>query len=147
MNVYSASSAGKAAGMPLDTLQRYLDRKQISLQPCDQASGGSGQPRGFSSRRVTQLAIVRELTSLGIGPSRAAKAAFAFSDRGNPGREIGQLYPDSTTILVGLPRGENRVVSIPPDRSISDVLSHDTTAFILILDPLVARINSHLDSL
>jgi hypothetical protein len=145
MKTYPTAVAGKATGTPLQTLQRYLQRHHITLQPGDSPSRGCGENRGYSTRRIMQIAITTELSHLGIGPSRAAKAAFEFSDRGNSGRAIGELFPLGRTLLVGLPRGENKVICIPPDQSISDVLSNDSAAFIIDCGNVVANVTSKLD--
>jgi hypothetical protein len=144
MKTYPTGVAGEATDTPLATLQRYLQRNHIILQPCDVPSRGCGENRGYSLRRVLQIALTTELSRLGIGPSRAAKAAFEFSDRGNPGRPIGELYPLGRTLLVGLPRGESKVINIPPDQSISDVLSNDSAAFIIDCNNVVAKVTSKL---
>jgi hypothetical protein len=99
---------------PEPTLQRMFQRHHIMLQPCDVPLKGCGD-RGLSIRRILQIAITTELSLLGIGPSRGGKAAFEFTDKGNAGRAVGELYPIGRTVLVGLPRGESKVVNIPPD--------------------------------
>src|ERR1700712_1554945 len=110
MKTYPTGIAGKATDTPLPTLQRYLQRNHIMLQPCDVPSRGCGENRGFSLRRILQVALTTELSHIDIGPSRGAKAAFEFTDRGNPGRAVGELFPLGTTYLVGLPGGQNKVV-------------------------------------
>ncbi|SDE12188.1 hypothetical protein SAMN05216337_102059 [Bradyrhizobium brasilense] len=144
MKTYPTGVAGKAADTPLATLQRYLQRNHITLQPCDVPSRGCGENRGYSLRRVLQIALTTELTRLGIGPSRAAKAAFEFTDRGNPGRGVGELFPLGRTLLVGLPRGDSKVMNIPPDQTISDVLSDDSAAFIIDCGNVVAKVTKNL---
>jgi hypothetical protein len=47
--------------------------------------------------------------------------------------------------LSAWPRGENRVINIPPDQSISDVLSSDSAAFIIDCNNVVAKVLSKLD--
>jgi hypothetical protein len=116
------------------------------MQSCDKASRGCGENRGYSIRRINQMALTVELTALGIGPSRAAKAAYEFSDRGSPGRAIGETYPLGTTLLVGLPRSENRVINIPPDKTILDVLASGSAAFIIDCGKVVAKVKETLDS-
>lgn len=140
MTTYPTGVAGKATGTQLATLQRYLQRNHITLQPCDVPSRGCGENRGLSLRRVLQIALTTELSRIGIGPSRGAKAAFEFSDRGNPNRAVGELYPLGQTLLVGLPRGESKVINVPPDKSISDVLSNDNAAFIIDCGSVVAKV-------
>ncbi|UGX97103.1 hypothetical protein G6321_00019000 [Bradyrhizobium barranii subsp. barranii] len=144
MQTYPTGVAAKATGTPLTTLQRYLQRSHITLQPCDVPSRGCGENRGYSQRRIIQIALTTELARLGIGPSRAAKAAFEFSDKGNTGRPVGELYPLGQTLLVGLPDGKSVVINIPPDKSISDVLSNDSAAFICDCGYVVAKVLSNL---
>jgi hypothetical protein len=144
MKTYPTGVVADATDTPQTTLQRLIQRHHIEFQPCDVPSRGCGENRGYSPRRVMQIALTTGLNALGIGPSRAAKAAFEFSDRGGPGRAVGELYPLGRTLLVGLPRGENKVVNVPPDLSISDVLSNDTAAFIIDVGPVVAKVTSKL---
>lgn len=146
MNTFPNAIVREVTGTPLATLQRYLDRGHITLQPCDVQSGGSGQRRGFSPRRIFQIAIVKEIIGLGVSPSRASKAAFAFTDQSSPGRDVGEVFPLGTTYLVGLPRGENRVVCVPPDLSIADVLSNDPAAFIININNVIAKVTEKLDN-
>ncbi|MGY4502382.1 hypothetical protein ACVWYH_006339 [Bradyrhizobium sp. GM24.11] len=144
MQTYPTGIASKATGTPLATLQRYLRQSNITLQPCDVPSRGCGENRGYSLRRIMQIAFTTELTRLGIGPSRAAKAAFEFSDRGGTGRQVGELYPLGQTLLVGLPDGKSKVINVPPDKSINDVLSNDSAAFICDCGYVVAKVLSNL---
>lgn len=146
MKTYPTGVAGKATGTPLATLQRYLQRSHITLQPCDVPSRGCGENRGYSLRRILQIALTTELTRLGIGPSRAAKAAFEFSDKGGTGRPVGELYPLGQTLLVGLPDGKSKVINVPPDKSISDVLSNDRAAFICDCGYVVAKVTEKLET-
>jgi hypothetical protein len=146
MKLYPAGIASEAAGMPPATMQRCLQRNHITMQPCDKPSRGCGENRGYSTRRINQMALTVELTALGISPSRAAKAAYEFSDRGSPGRNVGEPHPLGTTLLVGLPRGENRVIQVPPDKTIQDVLASDTAAFIIDAGKVVAKVKETLDT-
>jgi hypothetical protein len=116
----------------------------IPFQACDKASHGSGEKNGYSSRRVMQIAIMVECSRLGVVPSRSAKAAFEFSDRGSAGRDVGELFPLGTTFLVGLATGENKLLNVPPDLSINDVLSKDASAFIVNCNSVVAKVTEKL---
>ena len=146
MEIYSAGTVALATETSLPTLQRYKQQGILRLQPCDQPSSGSGDKCGYSLRRVVQVAIITELNKIGIAPSRAAQAAFEFSDRGGRGRGIGELFPRATTYLVGLPDGENKVFGVPPDLSVADVLG-GTAAFIINITRVVERITENLETL
>jgi hypothetical protein len=144
MKTYPTGVVADATDTTPTTLQRLIQRHHIEFQPCDVQSRGCGENRGYSLRRVLQIALTTELNALGIGPSRAAKAAFEFSDKGGSGRSVGEAYPLGRTLLVGLPRGENKVVNVPPDLTISDVLSSDTAAFILDVGHVVKKVREKL---
>ena len=146
MKTYLAAIAAEAAGVSATDLQRYANN-HLSFQPCDGQSSGSGDKRQYSTRRILQTAIIAEGKRIGISPARAGKAAFEISDRGNPGRDVGECYPIGTTVLVGLATGENKVIQIPPDLSINDVLSKDTSAFIVNCNTIVARVTEKLSEL
>jgi hypothetical protein len=145
MNTYKAAAVIEATGVSPITLQRYMV-KNISFQPCDDVSRGSGDKRGYSTRRAIQVAMTFEASRLGIVPSRGAKAAFEFTDKGNPGRTVGELYPLGTTLLVGMLDGKNKVVNVPPDLSIGDVLSTDGAVFIINCNNVVANVTEKLSS-
>jgi hypothetical protein len=145
MNTYLAGAVAEATGASLATLIRY-GKENTKFQPCDKRANGSGERNLYSTRRVMQIALTVEASRLGIAPSRGAKAAFEFSDRGNPARAVGELYPIGTTLLVGLPTGENKVVNIPPDLSIGGVLSNDSAAFIINCNNVVSKVMSKLDA-
>lgn len=82
MQTYTSGVAVEVAGTSQATLQRMFQRNHVTLQPCDIPSKGCGENRGLSIRRILQIAFTTELSRLGIGPSRAAKAAFEFTDKG-----------------------------------------------------------------
>jgi hypothetical protein len=144
MKKYTTAQVVEATGASLSALHRYINQGHIKFLECDYKSAGSGERHEYSKRRVLQTAIIVECNELGITPSRASKAAIEFTDRGNAGRAIGELYPLGTTYLVGLPRKENRVVNVPPDLSVADVLLNDTAAFIINLNKVVAKVTEKL---
>jgi hypothetical protein len=146
MNTYTAGVVADATGATLATLVRYRkDPHLVPFQACDKQASGSGERNLYSRRRANQIALTVECSRLGIAPARGAKAAFEFSDKGNPGRAIGEIYPQGRTLLVGLPDGENKVVNVPPDLTISDVLSADTAAFIIDVENVVKKVTEKLD--
>lgn len=147
MKTYSSGVAEKVTDTPQHTLQRLFQRNHVTIQPCDVPSKGCGENRGLSMRRILQIAITTELSRLGIGPSRAAKAAFQFTDRSNPGRAVGEAYPLGRTVLLGLADGQSKVINIPPDLTIADVLSTDGAAFIIDCGSVVAKVTKKIDEL
>lgn len=145
MKTYSAGEVAEATGASHATLRRYM-RWHTPFQPCDGQSRGSGEKNRYSWRRLIQTGLTVACSQIGVAPSRGAKAAFEFSDKGNPRRAIGELFPLGTTYLVGFPSSENRVINVPPDLSIADVLSNDTAAFIVNVNNVIAKITEKLDS-
>lgn len=144
MITYKANVACSATDTPFRTLQSYYERGIIKPQPCDVAANGSGQNRGYSLRRLYQIAITTKLVSLGISASRAAEAAFMFSDRGNQGREVGEPYPLGRTFLVGQKRSFYHVICVDPDQSLDDVLPKDGAVFVIDCGKLAANVKSKL---
>lgn len=97
-------------------------------------------------RRIRQIAITTELTWLGISPSRASQAALLFSDRDDPGREVGELFPLGRTMLVGFHRGENKVVNVMPDETLDHILENNNAAFIVDVGRILTKIKSKMDN-
>lgn len=146
MNLYSAGVVAKATDTPLPTIQRYKQQGLVRLQSCDVPSSGSGDKCGYSERRAIQIALVTELNKIGVVPSRAAKAAFDFSDNGNLGRAVGQLYQLGTTYLIGLPDEQTQIVTVPPDLSIADLLPRVGAAFVINCNQIVATVIGKLET-
>lgn len=145
MKHYPASVASKATGTPLKRIQSYLERNQIQLQPCDIHSPGSGLSRGYSMRRLLQIAITTQLTHIGVSASRASKAAYEFSDRANVGRAPGELFSQGRTLLVGLGYGQNKVFHIAPDQTLDDVIPREGASFVLDCGWVVKTLKKNLD--
>jgi hypothetical protein len=146
MKTYTAAVAAEASGASASTLQRYANH-HLRFQPCDGESRGSGDKRQYSTRRVIQTAIMVECSRLGISAARAERASFEFSDRGNSGRAVGELFPLGRTVLMGLADGQSKVINIPPDLTIADVLSSDGAAFIIDCGNVVAKVTKELNKL
>lgn len=82
---YDAAAAllgdvAEAANIPPLVLKAWLDRKVIPLSEYDQPAIGKGSARIFTFRRVLSIAIMAELTRLGITPSRAAAIGYFVTD-------------------------------------------------------------------
>ena len=146
MDTHTAATVAEATGASPATLQRYMMQGITEFQPCDVPSRGSGEKREYSTRRAIQIAITLEASRLGIAPKRGGKAAFEYSDRGNPGRTVGEPYPIGATLLVGFPNGQNKVINIPPDKSVSDVLSDDSAVFIINCNKVAAKVTDKLSN-
>lgn len=145
MKLFDAAVAARVTRTPISKIQNFFARGYIVEQPCDGLTNGSGKRRGYSRRRLSQIAGTTQLQWLGIGPSRAAQAAFQFSDKASPGREVGELYPLGRTILLGSTSGENKVINVAPDESLDQILEHNTACFFLDCGKLTRDIQSRMD--
>lgn len=144
----------RATGLSPHRLARWLDRGVIQLRPYDGESDGSGAPRMFSLRRVLHIAIVAELTRLGISAARASRAALAFTDERGPGREACRLFGEcpmfagEPTWLVLTPAGDHVVT--PGDEALRRLFTSDVAPglpgciALLDLGALVRRVDEAL---
>lgn len=95
--MYKTAEVARAVGVSAQTLASWIDRRLIDLGP----SPGTGTHRTFSSRDVDRVAIVHELTRVGLSVADAAKAASKFSDERSTKRSRAQLHgDDAKTLLV-----------------------------------------------
>lgn len=137
--------AARAADVPLETLTRWLDRKVIRLRQNDTRLPNGY--RGFSRNRIIQIAIVAELTRLGVAAGRAAEAALHFTDVANWNRKPCELAPRSRGYLILNNVGTTRIASIEPDQSIADELTGETAAIVVDLTRITTTVDSRLRTL
>jgi hypothetical protein len=126
---FTLAVAAEAADTTTTRIQKLLQQSIIGLQLCDRPTTGSGHARGYSTRRVMQIAITSALTRCGVGPSRAAKAALLFSDQANPGRDLGMPFPLGRTILC-LTKHGTRIVNLQPDETLDEHLNGEPAAIL-----------------
>jgi hypothetical protein len=102
MRKFSLPETSHLAGVPLNTLTTWVQR---GFLPCrdDEGGGRRGVRRLLSSRAVTAVAVMQQLTSLGLSPADASNAAMCFAFTGNEERGICELYPSGRTLLVVYP--------------------------------------------
>lgn len=94
----------------------------------------------FTLRRVYQMAIIRELSFVGIQPRRAGMLAFDFTDTLGDSlqpRGLGRLFPQGDTVLVWR-AGEPAMIERAPVRE-----GHGAIVK-LPLNPLLARVHRAL---
>jgi hypothetical protein len=134
-----------AASMKPRALRQWLDCKVMTLQGPDRKSTGHGDHCGLSRQRAYQAAIVQHLNKLGMSVSRAAAAAFEFSDRGNLGRQPGQLFEHGKTVLSISADGAT-VKNVFFDVSHSDVTDRAVAAITIDLHKVVETVDKILES-
>ena len=140
---YTVAAASTAAGVKTARMKKAIERGSIRLMHNDRSSRGTGEPHRLCRARVIQFAITERLTEVGVKPSVAAKAAFEFSDRRATDQDaFGTSRPK--VILIGLPRGVLKLVSIPPDGSIEDFLSNEPAAFVINCSKIADQVDSLL---
>lgn len=141
--------AMRIAGISHHRLARWLDRGIVRLRPYDIETQGTGDPRLFSIRRIYQIAITAELTRIGVSADRASRAALAFTDHDQPGRQAGELFADGATWLA-LTADADLVVRPPDTEGAAQLFTAGlapglpTTLAILDLCALVRRVDDAL---
>jgi hypothetical protein len=137
--------AAKASQSTNKELRRQVTNGPLKLQGCDRASSGSGDPIGYSRRRILQAAITKQLTPLGMSASAAARAAFVFTDEGQTRRAPGELFQHGKTILVIAPAGAS-VRNLFFDVSLSDATDRAIAAIVIDINKVVAFVDSVLNN-
>jgi hypothetical protein len=134
-----------AAEMKPRALRQWFETSVITLQGNDRKSTGPGDHCGLSRQRAYQAAIVQHLNRLGMTVSRAAAAAFQFSDRGNSGRQPGELFQHGKTILVVGSEGAI-VKTVFFDVTLSDATDRAIAAIVIDINKVVAFVDSVLNN-
>jgi hypothetical protein len=122
---------------------RFLDRKIIALDGADIDHGGSGRPRLFGARTVYRTAITYRLVRSGLAPATARRLASNFCDEAQPGRQPGALFSSGKTLLVASPDGGGRIVNLPPEAFVDDVLNDEVT-IVVDVGRIIAGVNRRL---
>jgi hypothetical protein len=132
--------AAHAAGVPPRKMQRWREHKVFDCRRNDKPPSGSGDPAGFSRRRIMQIAITRHLADLGMSPKRAAKAAFAFTDIDDQDRPACELHTFGQTVLI-VTKDRIRVANTGLDLGIADFVP---AAAFINLNEIVASVDAKL---
>jgi hypothetical protein len=135
--------AAAAAQFTPKEFRRQVNNGPLKLQGCDRGSSGSGDPIGYSRRRILQAAITKRLTPLGVSPSAAARAAFQFSDEGQTGRRPGELFPNGKTLLLVSPEGAT-VKSVLYDAPHTDVTDRAVAAITIDLNRVAQEVDDFI---
>ena len=137
---WRAAQVAAATDTPIDTLARYLERHTIAA---DIEPGGSGRPRMFGARSVYRVALVHRLTGAGLPPAAAKKLADLFCDQSQGGRQPGALFPTGRTLLITSQDGVGRIVNLPPEAFLDDVMSNEIT-IVVDIGRIIAGVNTRL---
>lgn len=114
---FTSEQTTKAAGITLGSLGTWLKRGDLAFAASDQRElhqPGTGRSRRFSARRVLHIALIGELTRLGMLARQASLLALAFTDHNqndqisesdtcdalaSKRRAPGEVFPDGGTIF------------------------------------------------
>jgi hypothetical protein len=140
---WRTKAVADAAEIPIETLFRHLDRRTITLDAGDLNPGSSGKPRMFGAPSIYRVAILHRLTRAGLPPAAAKKFADQFSDTGQAGRQPGALFPTGRTLMITSQDGGGKIINLPPESFIDDVLSAEITV-VVDLGRIVAGVNRRL---
>jgi hypothetical protein len=140
MTHYKVSDASKAAGVRTARMQKAIERGNIRLTSRDRPSRTAGEPHRLSRARVVQFAITQRLIEVGVKPSIAATAAFEFSDgRATDQDACGTSRP--RVVLIGLPYGAIKLLSLPPDGSVEELLFNEHAAFVVNCSAIARQVD------
>jgi len=127
---YKSAAVVAVTKIPIETFNRWLDRRVIRLS-CDDVPGeGRGKPRRFGLRTITKFAIAHRISLLGIPADTAARLASKFTDEPQHGRPIGGVFPRGRTILLATPDGVGAIKNIQPDGDIDSLLSTESAVVV-----------------
>jgi hypothetical protein len=138
---YPLHIAAAAAQSKPREFRRKVDNGFLAFKGCDRASTGTGDPAGYSQRRILQAAIIKGAGRL-VSSSTASDAALKFTDEGNLGRAPGELYPHGRTVLLITP-DDATVKNLFSYTSLSDV-SNSTWTVIVDLNRLAEQVSTVL---
>ncbi len=139
-------TVARAADMKPRALRQWFDTGVLKLRGNDRKSTGSGDHCGLSRQRAYQAAIVQHLNKHGVSVSRAAKAAFEFSDCGNTGRPPGELFEHGKTILILEPQGAT-VKNVFFAASLADISKRGVCVIVVDSNRIVEQVNTVLNNI
>jgi hypothetical protein len=141
---WSPHDAARAAGMNARPLRQWSSTGVLPLRGNDRKSTGAGNHSGYSRPRILQAAITRQLNLHGVSVSRAAKAAFEFTDCGNMGRGASELFIRGRTLLCLRPDNA-MVVNAPYDADFSNLANCLASLVAIDLKIIVDQVDAVLN--
>jgi hypothetical protein len=134
---YKISQAAKAAGVPVKTVSRDIDRKVIKIGGPDP---GKGNCHLLAPPAIYRLAIGYAVVKLGVTPTAAMDLAKLFFEP-QRGRKPGELFKTGKTLLL-ISDGAAVIQNLQIDEDIS---SHLRDATIVVdLGAIISNVNARL---
>jgi hypothetical protein len=143
---YKSAAVVTATKIPIETFNRWLDRRVISLGGDDIPGDGRGRPRHFGRRTITKLAIAHKVSLLGVPANIAVRLASKFTDEPQRGRSMGELFEDGRTILLSTADGSGTIHNVEPDGDLDSLLSADA-AIIVNIGAIISNVNLRLTAI
>jgi hypothetical protein len=134
-----------AADMKPRALRQWFETSVITLQGNDRKSTGPGDHCGLSRQRAYQAAIVQHLNKLGMTVSRAAAAAFRFTDEGQTGRAPSRLFEHGLSVLCISEKGAT-VRNCFYDVSHTEITNQCAAIITVDLNRIVQQVDAVLES-
>ncbi|MFC7552642.1 hypothetical protein ACFQU7_10825 [Pseudoroseomonas wenyumeiae] len=130
---------------------------EIEPQSYERLATGSGRSHLFTLRRVIQVALVAELTRLGVPPAKAGMLALGFTDVGKGGagyageiptikRFPGQLFRSGMTVLVAYSdKDTSTVINVDEETPLFEILASGAAAIVINVNEVCRRTCAALD--
>ncbi|MGY3588519.1 hypothetical protein ACVIGB_002522 [Bradyrhizobium sp. USDA 4341] len=134
-----------ATNIPIETFNRWLDRKVIGLSGDDVPGDGRGKPRRFGLRTITKLAIAHKIARLGIPANIAVSLATKFTDEPQRGREIGCPFPAGRTVMTATLDGAATIHNVSPDGDVDSILKNEA-ALVVDIGSIIENLHFRLDT-
>jgi hypothetical protein len=134
---YKISDAAKAAGVPVKTVSRDIDRGVIEIPGPDP---GKGYRHMLAPLTVYRLAIGYALTKLSVPPTAAMDFAKLFFEP-QRGRKSGEIFKTGKTLML-ISDGMCSIKNLQIDEDISSYL-HDATT-VVDLGAIISKVNARL---
>ena len=119
---YKSAAVVAATKIPIETFNRWVDRRIIPLTSDDVPGDGRGKPRRYGLRTAKKLAIAYRISKLGIAPNIAVALATKFTDERQCDRRVGDLFPIGLTYILQTEKGCASVINVKPEDDISAML-------------------------
>lgn len=142
--MYKLSEVARATDISARTLTDWLSRKLV-----DVPAHGSGTHRRFSKDDTTRIALIADLTKVGVSVSDAAKAAASFCDEAGADRDASELFPSGKTVLL-IDADGARCINVDASReqfesAMKTVYAPERTVVMVVINHVVARVDAALD--
>ena len=140
--MFKLAQAARATGIGAPTLGAWLDRKLIDIP-----ASGTGNHRTFTRDDVVRVALVVELTRLGVAVGEAAKGVACFCDDAGADRDAAELFPSGRTLLLVDADGA-RCINVDGreqfDAAMLSVYADVRTAIVLNVNEVTRRVDAAL---